>query len=133
MDNYRCLPVLNIILGSFLLVWEGRRDLFRILFITSTVLVILAVINDRLGSNLILYYLFLIPYLVAFTVFSINCHRFVIIGSESIPKNGLLKWTSREFRFAGWLLFLGMIYIVSLPLVFLIYGATMSIVAMVVK
>jgi hypothetical protein len=46
--------------------------------------------------------------LVLHTVFAITTHRIIMLGPDSVPEWGLRSWSSRETRFAGYVLSLVM-------------------------
>lgn len=56
-----------------------------------------------------------------YVLFAITCHRLVLIGDQSVPKYGLLKWTQRETQFFGWCLVLMLAFIVPWLIFFMFF------------
>jgi hypothetical protein len=103
------LPVISIIKETLLVVWQKRFVLSRALIATGLASATLDVamrhgLKDVSWVSLLLLFalLYVILGWVLFALFAITCHRIVLLGETSVPKYGLLSWTSRETRFFGW-------------------------------
>jgi len=102
------LPVIAIIKETLLVVWEKRFVLFRALMATvlASATLDVAMRHGLKGvswvSLLLLLFLYATLGSAIFALFAITCHRIVLLGEVSVPKYGLLSWTSRETRFFGW-------------------------------
>jgi len=97
--------VVAIIKEALLVVWEKRLALFRALMVTGLVLATLDAVQNHVLKNLgwvSLLFLNVVLNGLVFTLFAVTCHRIVLLGETSVPKYGLLSWTSRETRFLGW-------------------------------
>jgi hypothetical protein len=100
------IPVIQIIRNAVIIPWRKRATMFWALLSTSVVLTVAHMIaplaRQELGwiSTLISVVLFGL----AFALFAVTCHRLVLLGDHSVPKYGLIRWSSRETRFVGWTL-----------------------------
>jgi len=113
------------------MVWQKRFMLFRALIATALAMAALDVAM-RHGSKgvggvslvILLVFLYWILVWAVYTLFAVTCHRIVLLGETSVPKYGLLSWTSRETRFFGWLfvLFFYALLIVG-PVLLVTFGA----------
>jgi len=128
------LPVIEIINEALLMVWQKRFMLFRALMATALAMAALDVamrygLKGVGGVSLVILLVFLYWMLAwaVYTLFAVTCHRIVLLGETSVPKYGLLSWTSRETRFLGWLfvlffyglLIIGPVLLVTFGAVFL--------------
>jgi len=128
------LPVIEIIKEALLMVWQERFMLFRALIATALAMAALDIamrygLKSVGGVSLVVLLVFLYWMLAwaVYTLFAVTCHRIVLLGETSVPKYGLLSWTSRETRFLGWLfvlffyglLIIGPVLLVTFGAVFL--------------
>lgn len=103
------LPVIAIIKETLLTVRQKRLVLFRALIVTGLAMAALDVAMRHglksvgwVSFLLLFALLYVILGWALFALFAITCHRLVLLGETSIPRYGLLSWTSRETRFFGW-------------------------------
>lgn len=102
------LPIIAIVKEALLLVWQKRLVLFRALIVTGLVLAALDVAQGHLMKRVDSISLLGLSFALVCVMwgvsilFAITCHRIVLLGETSVPKYGLLSWTSRETRFFGW-------------------------------
>ena len=98
------IPVISIIQSSIAIPWRKRAVMFRALLPISVILITLQMIRPVISTVLgsLTEFVILIPYVPAFTVFAVTCHRLILLGDDSVPWYGLSKWSKRESRFIGW-------------------------------
>ena len=99
------LSVSRVLLGAFSVIWLRPQEYFHTLAI-PTLLVALAwafstFLSFRAGSSA--GFIALPFYAVAFTVFAITCHRFILARQSDGPNGRRLALGQREVRFLGWL------------------------------
>lgn len=116
------IPVLQIIREAIVIPWHKRATMFRALLPISVVLITVSMIaslmREELGPMSVL--IWTVIFVPVSAILAITCHRFILLGDESVPKYGLASWSSRETRFVGWTLgaalCAGLIgFIVSIP------------------
>ena len=105
------------------------RALLPISLILITLRMIQPVILAQMGS--LAEFVILVLYVPAFTVFAVTCHRLILLGDDSVPNYGLMKWSKRESRFIGWSL-LGYFawFAISMLVMFFSVGLTGSLQAL---
>lgn len=115
------LPVLSVLKVAIRETGSRWRTLLRVLMapalLTSTVLLCM---GEFARDSWWQYGLIIISFAI-YALFAVNCHRVVMLGADSIPTRWGLYWSSRETRFFGWTIGIGLIAgVVSLPLGFLV-------------
>ena len=127
------LPVIQTIVGAFLFLWAKKLRFLCALVIPITILFIIDIPFNFLGSDtnlenispfIILSFTtgLLIIYLSAYTLFAVTCHRLVLIGDAGVPEYGLLRWTKREWRFLMFILLLTCIFLLFAMPIFIYPG-----------
>jgi len=99
------LPVVETIRAALLLVWQRRFMLIRALAVMGVALTAIDFAQRyflRSTGSLWVAWLGIVVSWFAYTLFAVTCHRIVLLGETSVPRYGLLSWTSRETRFFGW-------------------------------
>lgn len=99
------LPLSSVIVETLSAVWNKRLRLFQALILVSMSLVGLELVYAYLlapDPSLFTSMLYIIPYVILFTLFAVTCHRIVLLGNSEVPKYGILSWSQRETRFIGW-------------------------------
>ena len=99
------LPLSGVIKETLSVVWDKRIGLFQALILVSMALVGLELIYAYLLANepsIFSSMLYIIPYVMLFTLFAVTCHRIVLLGNTEVPKYGIFSWSKRETRFLGW-------------------------------
>lgn len=145
------LPVINTILATLHILWKRRQRFATALLIPTVVLLLVYnvafywIVSDfsKLASGealastegqdifilqhpalFVLVILVLIVLSVAAYVFyEISIHRLILLGDESIPRYGMVKWTWRETRFLLWFMAISIL----LAIVFLILFMLLSV------
>jgi hypothetical protein len=105
------LPIIAMVKEAILLVWLKRFVVFRALVATGIVMAVLDVATLHFGETLGWFgslLLSLVVYPLVFTLYAVTCHRLVLLGDASVPRYGLHSWTSRETRFLGWGVVIGL-------------------------
>lgn len=66
----------------------------------------------------VLGYVQLVVSLLLHTLFAMSCHRIILLSDEPLPRRFGIYWTMRETRFLGWVVLVGMIYmLMSFPFI----------------
>jgi hypothetical protein len=99
-------PVISIILGAFRVPWSKRSRLARAVAAPATALIVIGMYWAYSGYLAGTYgsVLWVLLYALALTPFAVACHRVLLLGDESLPRYGIMKWTMREGRYLAWLL-----------------------------
>ncbi len=110
------LPVQSVVVESYRLLWRERDELVRLGLLPVLVTFLLTVLEVQTtgaGTMSLIRLLALAP----LTLFAVNWHRLVLLGSESVPGSFGLRWESRETRFLvqGALLSLGIGFVLLTP------------------
>ena len=58
----------------------------------------------------VLGYIQFVVWLLLYVLFGMSCHRVILLGDEPLPRKFGLYWTYRETRFLGWVIVIGIIY-----------------------
>lgn len=130
--KHKKLLLIDIILNAFTLPWQKRWRLIRALFIPSLLTIGIGILLSFKFFDTNPRYMFPLAIIsgMAHTIIAVTCHRLVLMGEESIPKYGLMRWSMRETRFAGWEIGIGLIILVTsfLPayILFSIIGISIS-------
>lgn len=97
------IPVFQIIRDAIIIPWHKRATMFRALLGIS-VMLIMANLIEPLGRKelgWISTFISVVFFGLAFALFAVTCHRLILLGDRSVPKYGLIRWSSRETRFVG--------------------------------
>ena len=99
MKPYK-LPVLNIILNTFIFIWWKRRALSKAVALPALSLILLNSAVHIRGAALSqpAFWLVYLSNLFLFCLLAIACHRFVLLAIPSAPSERF-RWTRRESRF----------------------------------
>ena len=89
----------KIAFGAFGYVYEYKYTLAKALLIPFALYMTLDAV-EILEPSFIASIGFAIAYLMIQTLFAITTHRVILLGPESVPKWGVLKWSKRETFFA---------------------------------
>src|SRR5260221_6060714 len=114
------------------MVWQERFMLFRALIATALAMAALDIAMRHglksvgvVSLVVLLVFLYWMLAWAVYTLFAVTCHRIVLLGETSVPKYGLLSWTSRETRFFGWLFVLFFyVLLVMAPIGLAMFAAT---------
>lgn len=99
--------------------WWYRGTLLRALLYPIFFLSIIALCSYYFGKewrvlgHIILYFL----YSIFFTILAITCHRIILLGEESVPAYGLIRWSKRELKFLGWTVIVQFVYLLTMVLI----------------
>lgn len=108
--------IINILNSGVLLTYNNRLVLSQALIFPIIVLLLLDFAETVESLNGKRWFL-AIPVIIINTTFAITVHRIVLLGSSSVTKWGLYKWTKRETYFLIHLLllalFCGLLYLTS--------------------
>lgn len=99
------LPLSGVIKETLSVVRDKRLGLFQALILVSMTLAGLELAYAYLletEPGFLSSMLYIIPYVILFTLFAVTCHRIVLLGNSEVPKYGILSWSKRETRFLGW-------------------------------
>jgi len=141
------LPVIETILAAFLILWE-RRHRFAIALLVPTVLLILinavacriisvlakltdgstmAIPEDQMiffsqhsSATVLVVFFLLVISTVTYVFYAITVHRLILLGNESVPRYGQLKWTWRETRFLAWGIVIGIVSAIVFLILFML-------------
>ena len=58
----------------------------------------------------VLGYIQFVVWLLLYVLFGMSCHRIILLGEGSLPNRFGIYWTMRETRFMGWVMLVGLIY-----------------------
>ena len=100
-------------LNSLAVIYECRSQLARALALPFVLLVALSMVA-RQDLSAHISWLLIVPQVGLISVFFIVMHRIALLGPDSVPRWGLIRWTSRETYFAVHLVLLW--YIAALPI-----------------
>lgn len=104
-DNKSKLTI-SVIKNAFNAFWDERRVLLRTLILFCLLLSGTSLLIESASDSIFSFPNFLaIPlHLAIFTILGVTCHRIILLGHESVPRFGIMSWSSRETRFLGWYL-----------------------------
>jgi hypothetical protein len=127
------LPILKIIPGTFVFLWEKKTRFVRALLIPVTFIFFIEtypyfidpeILLESISSNIFIVLMFvgsIIRY-AAYVLIAITCHRLVLIGTTGIPEFGMVTWTRREWWFLAYLILLSCVYFLSMALNLMVHG-----------
>lgn len=100
------LPVVPILLLAFRITWQYRVRLAQVVAIPSLALALIGTYWSYYGYQAGTYnsILWVLLHMMAFTPFTVACHRVLLLSENSLPRYGILSWTKREVQFLKWLL-----------------------------
>ena len=109
------LQVGKVLLGAFLVPWSNREAFARALAIPLLSIVAVNLswyyARDYLPSfsNWLLYFV----YCGLYVIFAVTCHRLVLLDTRSVAARP--HWSWRETKFLAWVIVIGLIFAVALP------------------
>lgn len=123
---HRKLPVIPILIGAFQAPWHKRSRLIEVAAVPSIAIILISLYwNSFRAQSAPEALVWVLLNAMAFTPFAIACHRVLLLGETSLPRYGVMRWTTREFRFLWWLVAaLGSAGFVIIMLVMMILGGT---------
>lgn len=115
------LPVLKIISSAFVFLWEKKRRVARALLIPviiiSSFFTLQRFFPFNIGSfefplliGIALFLILAMISLMPYVLFSVTCHRLLLIENTGVPEYGMLTWTRREWWFLAYLILLPLVY-----------------------
>lgn len=120
------LNVSKILLGAFILPWHYRNAFFKALIVP----ILLIVASEQLMSYLGQHASFKVWVVVALQIcvmalFSVTCHRLVLIDPQSVSSAPILRFGRREMRFVYWVITLSLAFLaIVIPWILLMYFAS---------
>ncbi len=118
-NNNRKLPVQRILILSFQLMKQRMYSFIRLGFpiIILALASILINLNDesaimfliQMNINPFFMVLILIFLWAIFIMVTVGCHRGFLLNDSGIQQTKTLRWKSREWRFLGWGLLIGLV------------------------
>ena len=105
------LNVKRILLGAFVFPWHYREAFFKALIIPLLCIVAFEQGMGQIEHHASIYYLMLfVLYLGAMTLFSVVCHRLVLIDPKAVSSAPILRFGRRELRFLYWGILLSLVF-----------------------
>lgn len=125
------LPLKKIIKNSLSITWENKFSLFFTLIIPYSLAAFLALMQIQSTSfygPIAGFAIISLSSLIS-VLYTVSCHRFVLLGKSSVPFWGILVPAKREIRFWGWTITLflifgifGMLIAIAIGLTGLLFG-----------
>ncbi len=99
----RELSFSKVISDTFLIVWNRKTDLLRVLAPLYIIIILIEFLGLLMADQLGVAGGISISIVssVAYAMFAVTCHRIVLLGNDSIPRFGILVPSKREFSFWG--------------------------------
>jgi len=106
--------------------WRKRSRLVQVVTVPSIALILIGLYWNSFGAETASEALvWVLLHAMAFTPFAIARHRVLLLGEASLPRYGVMQWTTRLFRFLWWLLAaFGSAGFVIIMIVMMILGGT---------
>lgn len=101
------LPVIAVLKEAISTVWLRRKKLVLALLALVMLQSVLDVALNRMAAEEHSALLLLLPSLISlliFVLYTVTCHRIILLDDDAVPTYGPMTWSSRETRFLGWLL-----------------------------
>lgn len=131
------LPVLQILLAGIVLPAKHASTLLRSAAPLIALMVLATVIGnwnqpdepfDASAGWIVLSIFWALALIAAAALAVVGCHRVFILGRESMSDIGFLSWSSREMRFIGWWIGVGIcVGIIITPFMLLVFPIASSI------
>jgi hypothetical protein len=105
------LNVKKILLGAFVFPWHYRDAFFKALIIPLLCIVAFEQGMDQIEQRLSFkYWMLFVLYLGVLTLFSVICHRLVLIDPKAVSSAPILRFGRRELRFLYWIILLSLVF-----------------------
>lgn len=101
------LPVIAVIKEALCLVWQRRARLAVALCGLTLLMCVIDVAASHLLRDVETSWLDLVIALINFfavVLFTVTCHRVILLDDDAVPRYGIHSWSPRETRFLGWML-----------------------------
>lgn len=116
------LNVPKILLGAFVFPWHYRNAFFKALIIPILCLVVFEQLMSQIDQHASLRYgTLVVLQLSVLTLFSVTCHRLVLIDPKLVS-SAPLRFGRRELRFLCWIITISLVFLVfAMPLMLLVF------------
>lgn len=105
------LNVKKILVGAFVFPWHYRDAFFKALIIPLLFIVAFEQGMDQIEQHLSFkYWMLFVLYLGVLTLFSVICHRLVLIDPKAVSSVSHLRFGRREIRFLYWIIILSLVF-----------------------
>ncbi len=110
-------PIRTVVSQAFHEAVAHWRPLIKALIVPSGLVTILPTLVDPVDGSLWWKLASMVLTGIIGVVYATSCHRILLAGDRSLPNQYGIYWTSRETRFAGWSIAIGLL---AFPLVLLL-------------
>lgn len=110
------LPVIAVIKEAVDTVWQRRKHLaLPVLWLTLLMLLLDLASTHLLGesNNAFPRHAILLIRLCALVVFTVTCHRAILLENDAESRYGFVWWSARETRFLGWSLLSSLVWMAT--------------------
>ncbi len=112
------LPVIEILIGAFVVPWLKRKQIFRKCIVITLVTIGLVTGIDIWDQSEInrgeLISTFI--WIIWFIVIAVTCHRVILLDDAELKDFQVFRFSKREWRFLGWTMVLSLLGMVILTL-----------------
>jgi hypothetical protein len=119
------LNVQKILLGAFVLPWHYRGAFLKALIIPLLFLVTFEQLMSSIKQHAAFgYWMHFLLQMAVITIFSVTCHRLVLISPQVPSSASVLRFGRREMRFLYWIFAFAVVFIIMCLLLIVLASST---------